>query len=181
MDFGFFEAMSRSEAEGWQTRFREVGRVALPEFIAAAASSGIKADFSIESVPVVIAWAAGQASATAREPDLSLPDWIRSSETYEKYLFDFDETSKSLILSAAYYLGESFVRGFPSLSWGIGARDTALQGQPVVGGFRGSAELPVLLVTENLFARVVADEPDGAGIEKATETWVSKVGVGVSR
>lgn len=175
MNFAFFENLSPDEAEQYKTRFLELGRAALPALVADARLAGVNADLSIESVAPVLEWMAGLASTVAREPDPSLPVWIRMSDNYEKNLFDFDERSKVLILRAAYYLGESFVRSQPRLTWAVGRVDTAPQGQPVVAGFAYSMELAVLLVTENLFARLVTDGPSVAGVAQAVETWASKV------
>jgi hypothetical protein len=174
MNFAFFENLSPDEAERYEARFLELGRAALPALVTDAQDVGVNADLSIESVAPVLEWMAALASTVAREPDPSVPAWIRASESYEKNLFDFDEGSNVLILRSAYYLGESFVRSHPHLTWAVGRVDTAPQGQPVVTGFAHSMELPVLLVTENLFARLVTDGPSAAGVALAVETWASR-------
>jgi hypothetical protein len=108
-------------------------------------------------------------------PDPELPEWITASETYEANLFDFDEPSKVLVLRLAFYLGESFVRAHPQLSWAVGRKDTAPQGQPVVTGFMYNMEMPVLLVAENLVARANSHDAPAGDAARAVSVWESKV------
>ena len=174
MNLAFFEGLSAEEAEEYKDRFLELGRAALPDLVADARRARVNADLTVSSVAAVIGWMAGLATTVARDPDPSLPEWIRSSETYERNLFDFDERSRILILRAGYYLGESFVRGHTSLYWAVGRPDTAPQGQPVVTGFAHSIEMAVLLVAENLYARLVTDGT-AAEVSRAVETWEANV------
>ena len=175
MNFAFFEQLSPEDAERYKARFLEVGKETVADLARDASERGITADFSVDSVPPVVEWLVSLASTVPLAPDPALPEWIRSSDSYERNLFDFDERSKVLVLRGAYYLGESFVRGHTSLRWAVGQSDTAPQGQPVVSGFTHHMELPVLLVAENLFARAVADESALADIARAVASWEANI------
>jgi hypothetical protein len=175
MNFAFFENLTHEEAGAYLDRFLELGRRARPAFAAAAGRNGVRADGSLESIGELARWVAGTVMTILLEPDPDLPDWIRESESYEANLFGFDEQSKTVLLRMAFYLGEAFVRAYPQLRWAVGQPDTAPQGQPVVTGFSSTLELPALLVTENIIARVIAGgEPDG-GAEKAVAYWTASV------
>jgi len=94
---------------------------------------------------------------------------------YARNLFDLDEGSKVLVLRGAFYLGETFRVSHPGLSWAVGGTETAPQGQPVVTGFKFSMEMPVLLMSENLFARTLAGEPAGPVVSAVIVAWEAKI------
>jgi hypothetical protein len=175
MNFASFENLTVDEAREYLERFRSVGNEVLPDLISAAAADGVVADLSVASVEPVAEWIARQAVTIPLAPDPELPEWIRASDTYEANLFDFDESSKALILRLAFYLGESFTRAHRPLSWGVGRKDTAPQGQPVIAGFLHGMEMPVLLVAENFVARAAAGGPPAGEAARAVSTWESKV------
>lgn len=175
MNLAFFEQLAPAEASVYLARFVELGRSALPDLVAAAESDGVRADLSVGSVGPVMDWVATQVATVPLEPDPTLPDWIRASDSYEANLFDFDEPSKVLVLRSGYYLGESFVRAFPRLTWAVGREETAPQGQPVVSGFSHEMEMPVLLVAENLIGRAIAEKTPRTDAARAVAVWESKV------
>ncbi len=171
----FFESLTPQEADTYLRRFLETERSAVQEMISDAKKSGVSADFLIESVVPFLSWVLGKLKTTPRSPDLSLPEWIRRSTSYQSNLFDFDESSKVLILRSAYYLGESLVRSFPTLSWATGNPDTAVKNMPVVTGFRYQMELAPMLVLENVFGRILSGSKSSADLQEMVSTWVEKV------
>lgn len=175
MNFAFFESLSRAQALEFLNAFLISERKAVSEMIGAAEAEGIPADFTILSATRVLEWAISKLNTLPREPDETLPSWIRQSDSYTRNLFDFDEPSKILILRCAYYLGESFVNHSALLSWNIGNRDTAVQNMPVVTGFRFNLELAPMLVAENLFGAIIADGAARNETERTINAWLGKL------
>jgi hypothetical protein len=173
VNFAFFEALTDEEAFTYLDGFLREGRESHGEFVAAAEQDGVVADLSLESIEPVMAWVAGTVVTVPRDEDPALPWWIRESDSYKENLFDFDESSRALVLCFAFYLGETFTRAYPRLTWGVGRRNVAEQGQPVVTGFAHSIEMAVLLVGENLVTRAVTGGPSSAGAERAVSLWAS--------
>ena len=174
MNYPFFESLSASDAEVYLDRFLTVGREALEPLMRDAARCGIAADLSVASLTPVFDWLIGLASAVPLDPDPSVPEWIRATPVYARNHFDLDEGSKMLALRAAFYLGEAFRLAHPRLSWAVGRAETAPQGQPVVTGFKYSMEMPVLLVSTNMFARRLGDWPASPGVPEMIATWEAK-------
>jgi hypothetical protein len=175
MDYGFFESSTPQEADTYLRRFLETEKSAVQEMTSDAKKSGISADFLIESVAPFLSWVLGKLKTTPRSPDQSLPEWIRKSASYQSNLFDFDEASKVLILRSAYYLGESFVRSFPMLSWATGNLDTAVKNMPVITGFRHQMEMAPMLVLENVFGGILSGSKSLVDLQKMVSTWIEKV------
>lgn len=176
MDFEVFENFTDDEALRYVSGFLQVGRDRLPAFCELVSRDGLRADLSIGSIAGIAAWVSRRVVTLPLPPDPDLPHWIRDSEEYLNDNFDFDEASKSLILRLAFYYGESFVRTYEDrLSWAVGDRDTAPQGQPVVTGFMHGLQLPVLMVAENVVARLIT-EGEGARVPAMTVAkWASDV------
>lgn len=172
--FEFFEKLSEDEAKAFLQEFLKFGNLSFPEIAKQCALDGIQTDFSIKSIPPFMRWALGKLVTIPKKPDPALPQWIRDTESYQKRLFDFDEPSKDLILRAAYYLGESFVRSHANLQWGIGDPTIAHAKMPVVKGFKKRAELAPILVADNLFARVTAEPHKIGDFDRAVEIWNAK-------
>ena len=171
MDLAFFEALTPTEARRLLEEYLATESQACLELVERAAADGVVADFSVDSVAGVLRWAVARVGTVPIAPDPDEPEWIRTSAPYLASLFEFDPPSSSLLLAASYYLGESFVRSYPGLSWTTGDVEYALQNQPVVAGFRHDLELPAVQVTESLFARVVKDPTKITDIDRAVETW----------
>lgn len=169
MDFTFFESLSTSEAEQYlQSFLREAGK-GFQQTAQELRRDRITSDFSINSISQVFGWILKRINTVPMEPDESLPEWIRQSDG----LFDFDDASKTLVLRAAFYLGESFNRYSDKLYWGTGDTDSAKQNMPVVKGFKREMELSPLLVTENLFSRISNHGAPSSDIEQAVKSWLS--------
>lgn len=175
MDFRFFESLTDTEALEFLNRFIAVEEKAVTDMVRGADQEGIQADFTISSVPSVLKWVAGKLKTFPRQPDETLPSWITKCESYARGLFDFSEPSKVLVLRAAYYLGDSFVRDSSALSWSVGNCNTAEKNMPVITGFRFNLELAPILVVENLFRRMIADDGSDAAIDLAMNSWLTKI------
>jgi hypothetical protein len=175
VNFQFFEGLSEADAKLYLERFLITGREPLGWLTREAASLGIDADLSVASITPVFGWLTGLASAVPLEPDPAVPEWIRATPEYASNLFDLNEDSKVLALRGGYYLGEAFRVSHPGLSWAVGNTETAEQGQPVITGFRFSMELPVLLVSENLFARALTSDPMGPDVRAVVAFWEGKI------
>lgn len=175
MNFEFFQLLSRKEAEIFFNNYIEIEKTAISELIIDVSKSGIKADFSMSSLPDVLSFIFKKIKTVPKDIDETLPAWITECDTYIGNLFDFDEPSKILILRAAYYFGECFTKFSDSLSWSIGDRDTALQNMPVITGFDYKMELPPLLVIENTFGSVVSEKTTEDEFKKVIDTWISKI------
>jgi len=175
MDFEFFEKLSLIEAEAFLSDLLAGGTNRSLSLSKELEADGIRCDFSIPSLAPVLTSLLPKLVKIPLEPDLKVPTWIRNSETYKENLFDFDDASKRLVLGAAYYLGETFVRSFPVLHWTTGNPETALMNMPVVAGFRNGVEMAPMLVAENLLMSVLIDPSKQGDIEMAVSTWKSKV------
>ena len=110
-----------------------------------------------------------------KEPDMSVPAFIRSTEDYKNGLFDFNDRSKNLICFAAYYYGECFVRTYPQLEWTTGNRELYQSNMPVVTGFSHEKELPVILVIENTFRRVIKNPAHIEDIDTTGSVWEKNI------
>lgn len=173
MDWGFFESLTKAEAELFLKNFLRESGVGFERMVPDLSRNGVRSDFSLDSIALVYRWVLPKLKTSSKEPDKSLPEWLLQSESYTKYLFEFDDDSKVLILRAAYYLGESFSRASDGLSWSTGDRKAAHQNQPVVVGFENRMELPVLGVAEAIFNGLVAGTRSLEDMEQTIEKWRS--------
>lgn len=176
MDFAFFDSISADEGLAFLDAFLRAERSAVPHLLEAARQQGISADFSVETLPRVMQWALNQVKTLPKPADSSLPDWITTTEGYKRGLFEFTEQSKPLILRIAYYFGECFIRNFDGLSWSVGNQEMAQRNMPVVTGFGNDVELAPILVTENLFRRVLSGEAESDAIDRAVKRWIAYLG-----
>jgi hypothetical protein len=175
MNLGCFQDFSEIAANAWLSRFLTEESGAMSDYATDLRDDGIAVDFSVESIPAHVIWVAERVRTSKPSADPEIPDWVQESELFEETNFEFDGDSRILLLRFAYYLGESFVRENPALSWAVGAPRTAPQGQPVVKGFDFEMELPVLMVAEVLVARVVRQHSPDGGAGKAIDSWLSKL------
>jgi hypothetical protein len=175
MDFAFLESLTKKEAETFLENYINVESKAVTTMVAEAEKDGINADFSIKTASYVLNWMLEKIKTVTKEIDSSLPAWIRECDSYASGLVDFDEPSKVIILRASYYLGECFIRYSDRLSWATGNPDTAEQNMPVITGFMGRVEMAPMLVTENLFLRILIDGAPNEDIDRAIESWLSDI------
>lgn len=128
------------------------------------------ADFSLASVPEVLAWIGARVEVVDAPPPTEVPDWVQAVLDQNGAGFrDFAEASRPLVLHAAYYLGESFVTSYPVLRWELGREDRPEVNQPVVTGFGSGGDLPVLAVAESA---LLAGDPGAAVREWRHAVWV---------
>lgn len=176
MDYELFQSMSKVEAGEFLDSFLKLGNQRCVDTLNASTHFTVEIDFSLESLTPVLTSVLATLRTMPKEPDPTLPKFIRESDTYKQNLFEFDECSKPVILAAAYYLGECFVRNYCSLSWGVGNSRFHQCNMPVVKGFRMNQELPVILVTENIFGSIFAGMNDVSSIGATIGAWKDSVG-----
>lgn len=170
MNFELFETMSPQEAREHLQGFLETESAAVESLRAGAEQSGVEMNFSIDSLPSVLRWIIGKVQIVRVPVPESEPEWVRSF--HKDGLIDFDEESKYWILRAAYYLGECFVRNYPSLQWTTGDPEYIEKNMPVVAGFRNGDEMAPMMIVENLFLRILGDSAPITSIDTAIETWM---------
>lgn len=175
MNFEFFEKLSREKAEEYLKHFLAVESAKIGGTLAEARASGLTVDFSLESVAPFLRWMVPKLNVVPGVPDPELPEWIRTTPTYLQNLFEFDEPSKILVLRAAYYLGESFVRNGNGLRWATGNRETVEANMPVVTLFRFGIEMAPIMVAENLLRRVIAEPAKLGDIALAVDHWRANI------
>ena len=145
MDWWFLREGTEAEAREFLDRF-------LDEGAAWAAGNGAGADYSLASVPAVVAGLEKQVELVEATP-ADAPDWVRDVVAEHGGGFrDFAESSRSCVLRAAYYLGASFVTTYPVLRWELGGQERPEVRQPVVTGFASGEDLVVLRAAETLLA-----------------------------
>lgn len=174
MKFSFFEALSKEEAQEYLDEFLLFGGNRGMEIINQIIPFAVDIDFSLDSLKPILKTLLASVKTIPRAPDETLPEFIRNTEEYKKNLFEFNETSKSVVLAAAYYLGETFAKRYDHLSWAIGNTEFAQGNMPVVTGFRYKVEMAPILIIENLFGRVISEMSDESTIDVAIESWISK-------
>jgi hypothetical protein len=170
MDYEFFENLSADEARAYFARYLELESREVEAMVDEARSEGIAADFSIDSIAGVFSSLRSRIRVVAVKPAGDTPAWLRESMEEHGGFLDFDEESRPLVLRASYYFGQSFVSSYKGLEWGLGRAERAEFQQPVVTGFRTDADLPPLVVAENLL--LSANEPGfSERVEVAVATW----------
>jgi hypothetical protein len=150
-----------------------VERAAIDESVRSARSAGVEADYSLASIVPFLIWITERVETHEVSPTPDSPEWLAESIRPED-LVEVGESSRPLVLRAAYYLGESFARNRPHLRWGVGSSDFAHQQQPAVLGFGGGVELPVLLVAENTLLNAIQAEEPRAAIEPVIDTSIAR-------
>lgn len=171
MDYQFFEGLPVEEARAYFDRYLELEAREVETMLEEARSEGIAADFSVDSIAAVFSWLRSKVRVVAVEPAGDTPVWLRESmEEHHGGFLDFDDEPRPLVLRASYYFGQSFVSSYERLEWALGREDRAEFQQPVVTGFRTDADLPPLVVAENLLLRASESGFDGH-VETAVTTW----------
>lgn len=175
MRFDFFDSLASADAENFLLEYLSIERRALEELRREVERDGLLADMTLPSIQPVFAWIAERLRTMPRDPDPTLPWWIREADSYRNSLFEFDQPSNVLIMRASFYYGEAFVRYSPALSWRIGRRDTALKNMPVVDGFRHKLQLPPILIAENLFIDILNGSKGLDAVGQTVEAWRQKM------
>ena len=169
----FFDKLTPQEARIVLQNFLDVEREAVKELVAAAGKDGVVADFSLGSLVPVFGWIARQLKEIPIQPPADIPEWIKKEHEKNVGWFEFDEPSKTMLLRAGYYLGETFVRGVKGLAWGTGNPDYIQKHMPVVIGFAGGQELPAQTVARNIAWHAMRTG-SADRIKVAVEAWLSK-------
>ena len=139
MNFEFFESLTLEQARDHLREFIGTESAAWEGMRSAAQHAGVTMDYSVVSLSPFLKWIVQQVQVVRIPVPASEPKWIR--EAHKDGLIDFEQESKSLILRAAYYLGETFVRSHPSLGWTTGNPEYLEKNMPVVAGFRSGLEM----------------------------------------
>ena len=147
MDYAFFEALSREEAEEYLHGFKHAGRARISD----AWWSRLTREGTTSICPY-FAEVSDAVRVVQRPLPRDTPSFVVQAMEREHGGFrDFaDDDSRGAVLAAAFFLGAAFIESHPSLTWAVGAEDVADAGQPMVSGFGTGSHLPVLSVAENL-------------------------------
>jgi hypothetical protein len=172
MKFTSFESLGKDEAAALLDDFLRTGMDRTENFASAARQQGIEANFDVNTLPAVMRWVLAQVRTVPTAADPTVPEWIAETDVYKRGLFKFGDESAPPVLQAAYYFGECFVRSFVGLGWSIGDIETAQQNMPVVAGFDHQMELAPILVTQNVFRRILAGEANETAIDRAVDRWI---------
>jgi hypothetical protein len=163
MDYDFFHSLTADEARSYLARFLTVEQQAINALQTCASQDAVEFDYSMSKLADTLKWFAKRVHINYVPIPEGVPDWVRNS--HPRGVREFDEESKSVVLRAAYYLGECFAR-LPGLQWATGDSDYMEKNMPVIVGFRGGQELPPLLICETLFKRIA----DGGSLERIDST-----------
>jgi hypothetical protein len=165
LDRWVFAEGTEEEAREYLARFLDEGAAA-----AAAGFGAPLADFSLASVPEVLAAIGERIEFVGVAPPAEVPGWVQTVLDQNDAAFrDFAAASRPLVLHAAYYLGASFVTSYPVLRWEIGREDRPEVRQPVVTGFGSGDDMPVLAVAE---AALQAGDPGAVVRQWRHAVWV---------
>ncbi len=177
MDYEFFSSLSDDEAGAYLARFRELEGQEVEKLVSRARADGVHTDFALRSIPGFLTWLRPSVQVVAVDPPDDVEPWIeRAMVEHHGGFLDLGDESRPLVLRAAFYLGESFVRSHPQLRWGVGRDDRAEYQQPVVTGFRTDADLPALEVAENLFLGPSREDPGfEVRVQGAVEIWTKAI------
>jgi hypothetical protein len=171
VNYEFFESLTLEEAHAYFQRFLTVERQAVEEMKPAAAARGLELNYSMSSLADVLKWMMEGARAVRVPVPEDEPWWIR--QAHADGLIQFDEDTKTMILRAAYYIGECFAR-LPGLRWTTGDLEYMQQKMPVIAGFRNDQELPPLVVMDVVFARVIGRGLPATEADETIRVWLNK-------
>ena len=171
MDYAFFESLTMAEATSYLQRFLAVEKEALEEMKPVAAREGVVLDYSLQSLAHVLKWMVKRVRIRRIPVPEDEPQWIR--QAHSEGIMEFDDDSKTVVIRAAYYLGECFSR-LSGMRWTTGNVEYIHKNMPVVAGFQGDDELPPLVVVDNMFARIVGDWASPTRIDSTIQVWLLK-------
>ena len=168
MNYAFFEALSPDQAAAYLTAFLNAEREALTAWQPLAGRDGVEFDFAMTTLPGVLKWMVANVHGHWVPLGEDEPEWIR--QAHPQGAFEFDEDSKSIILRAAYYLGECFAR-LPGHRWSTGNTQYVQHNMPVITGFRNDLELPPLVVMDNVAAKIHEDGKPLSKVDSMVDVW----------
>jgi hypothetical protein len=173
MNFKLFESMSPIEAQEHLRYFLDTESKAVEAMRPVIEEAGLTLDYSIESLAPILKWILHKVEAVRVPVPETEPDWVR--QAHQEGLIEFPDESKYLILRAAFYLGESFVRTYQSLKWTTGNPEFVEKNMPAVSGFQTGVEMAPEMIMENLATRIFGHNAPIEDIDKAISLWVSDV------
>ena len=169
MDFNFFESLTCEESQAFLERFIICEREAVESMHELSCKAGIFLDYQLDSLSHNLKWFLGMVRIKRIPVPENEPEWVR--QFHKDGLVHFEEDSKSLVLRAAFYLGETFVRFNSKLSWAVGNPEFIQKNMPVVTGFQSGRELATIMVLENVFLRILGDAAPQLDIDRMVDTW----------
>jgi hypothetical protein len=173
MKFEVFEKMSPEDAQDCLAGFLDFGSNRGRQLLEGSLPPTVELSFEVSTLRLLLKSLLPLLKIVPRDPDLTVPDFIRQTEDYQKGLFDFDEPTKPVVLAAAYYFGESFIRKFTQLKWATGNIEYLQANMPVVSGFAHNIEMAPILIVENIFTGIIAGSRNETSIDIAIDTWSS--------
>ncbi len=103
MDFEFFNNLSNNDAKKFLNNFLNEIEKGFSSMKPEIEAGDIMVDYTITSLFPVFKWISNRLKIFPEKGDVSLPIWIRETESYKKGIYSFDEASKVLILRYSYY------------------------------------------------------------------------------
>jgi hypothetical protein len=173
MNFELFEAMTPIKAQEHLQYFLDTESKAVEAMRPAIEKAGLTLDYSVASLAPILKWFFQKIEAVRVPVPDTEPDWIR--QAHQEGLIEFPEESKYLILRAAYYLGETFVRTHQSLRWTTGNPEFIEKNMPVVSGFQTGVEMAPQMIMENLAIRILGSNAPLQDIDKAISLWLRDI------
>lgn len=165
----YFDQLTDELAEQFYHRFMHDQCAAATRLAGELNASGIRADFTLESITAIFA----AVSPRLGTVDVPPQPWMANDPEYLRQSFRFDQASDDLILPCAFYFGESFCRTYGPLRWAIGDSRYMQQHQPVVAGFAGQLELPVIIVVHNVLHQMHTSDHSTEPLLTCVEQWSS--------
>ncbi|HXH46671.1 MAG TPA: hypothetical protein VNK51_22890 [Bradyrhizobium sp.] len=76
-----------------------------------------------------------------------------------------------------YYFGEALRRANSKLQWGLGDSEYAFSNHPVISGFVGGEEAPIITICRNIVTSVAEHFSPDSRIENGVRNWFEKAAV----
>lgn len=162
--------LTQKEASLVLEEFLRLGREAQDTFL--AAPLGNAPTFTLESIRPVFEFVGGRVTFQYRPFSSEVPGWVKDTPAHAKGEIVFDADSDVWIMRLSFYLGECFVRRCADLHWASGNRKSAAANMPVVTGFLSAQEMPVVMVTRNLFIRILGHQEPWSIVSTMVEQWI---------
>jgi hypothetical protein len=173
MDFALIESMTPNEANAILHGFLESEKPAIEAMRVHSCNTDTCLNYRLDTLTESLKWFLRQVKVKNVPVPSTEPSWIQHA--HKNGLYEFDEVSKTNVLHAAFYLGESFVQANEKLKWAIGNPEMIQKNMPVVTGFQRGHELAPLMVVENVFLRILGDRVPLTHLDKMVEVWHSRL------
>ena len=162
--------MSPIEAETFLAGYLDEGRRNMEPLREFAALGHVQANFSLATLPAIMYAVWREIEFVPAEPDEVQRIFPALYTGRERRV---GVRSRDAVATLSYYLGESFVRSYPSrLYWGLGDSETIHANHPAVVGFAKGLDMPVAPVTQNVLIQAAEKrEPPIPHFERFIEYW----------